>query len=113
MPAPMNPSPVDRSNSPDIQRSAALLVCGSMAATLLMLIALGHDGRRVAQLMGLAVPMLAWLAWPVRRAWVHRLRILFVWLWTMSFALDAVTRAYLLATQRFCITVPSSPRRFG
>jgi len=61
-----------------------------------MLITLGHDGRRVGQLMVLAAPALAWLAWPVRRPWVHRLRVTLIWLWAMSFALDAVTRAYLL-----------------
>ncbi|MDM0074071.1 phosphoethanolamine transferase [Variovorax sp. J2P1-59] len=61
-----------------------------------MLIALGHDGRRVAQLMVLAAPALVWLAWPVRSPRVHRFRIVLVWLWVMGFALDAVTRAYLL-----------------
>ena len=33
------------------------------AAAVLTLIALGHDGRRIAQLMALALPPLAWLAW--------------------------------------------------
>lgn len=89
--------PADRSNTRSTRRPAgALLAFGTLAATLLMLIALGHDGRRVAQLMVLAAPALAWLAWPVRRQWVHRLRTTLIWLWAMSFALDAVTRAYLL-----------------
>ena len=78
------------------RRISSLLACGATAGTVLALIALGHDGRRVAQLMVLALPVLAWLAWPVRGAAVHRLRTVVVWLWAMAFALDGVTRAYLL-----------------
>lgn len=63
---------------------------------LLPLVALGHDGRRVAQLMVLALPVLAWLAWPVRSASAHRLRGALAWLWVMAFALDGLARAYLL-----------------
>ncbi|RZL86853.1 MAG: phosphoethanolamine transferase [Variovorax sp.] len=73
-----------------------LLSCSAIAATLLFLIALGHDGRRVAQLAVLAAPMLLWLAWPVENAWVHRLRAIAVWSWAMAFALDGAARAYLL-----------------
>jgi heptose-I-phosphate ethanolaminephosphotransferase len=73
-----------------------LLSCGAIGATLLSLIALGHDGRRIGQLMILALPLLVWLVWPVRRAWVHRLRASIVWLWAMAFALDGIARAYLL-----------------
>lgn len=76
----------------------SLLACGAMAATLLTLIALGHDGRRVVQVMALAIPALAWLAWPVRSPRVHRVRTGVVWLWAMGFALDGVVRAYLLDT---------------
>ncbi|MBT2320815.1 DUF1705 domain-containing protein [Variovorax paradoxus] len=75
-----------------------LLACGAVGATLLTLIALGHDGRRVIQLMALAGPALAWLAWPVRSPRVHRIRSCAVWLWAMGFALDGVIRAYLLDT---------------
>ncbi|QCX10499.1 sulfatase [Paracidovorax citrulli] len=60
------------------------------------LIVLGHDGKRVAQLVALAAPPFAWLFLPVRRAWVHRLRSALLWAWAMAFALDGVARAYLL-----------------
>ncbi|AMM24366.1 sulfatase-like hydrolase/transferase [Variovorax sp. PAMC 28711] len=75
-----------------------LLACGAVGATVLTLIALGHDGRRVAQLLALALPALAWLAWPVRSAAMHRTRSVVVWLWAMAFTVDGVTRAYLLDT---------------
>src|SRR5688572_33267048 len=78
------------------KRISLLLACGATAGTVWALIALGHDGRRVAQLMLLALPVLAWLAWPVQSAAVHRLRSVVVWLWAMAFALDGVARAYLL-----------------
>ncbi|MDN6886014.1 phosphoethanolamine transferase [Variovorax sp. CAN2819] len=76
----------------------ALLACGAVGATLLALIALGHDGRRVAQLAVLAMPMVLWLAWPLRSARMRRVRTLLVWLWAMGFALDGAVRAYLLDT---------------
>ncbi|AVS93110.1 sulfatase [Paracidovorax avenae] len=69
-----------------------LLVC----LLALGLIVLGHDGKRVAQLVALAAPPFVWLFWPVRRAWVHRLRAALLWAWAMAFALDGVARAYLL-----------------
>lgn len=72
--------------------------CGAVGAIVLTLIVLGHDGRRVAQLMALAVPALAWLLWPVRNPVGHWLRGGFVWLWAMAFVLDGVVRAYLLDT---------------
>ncbi|WP_077003060.1 phosphoethanolamine transferase [Variovorax sp. KK3] len=78
------------------QRSPALLALGVSAGTVLALIALGHDGRRAAQVTLLALPALAWLAWPVQGIAAHRLRTAFVWLWAMAFALDGVARAYLL-----------------
>ncbi|WP_260396757.1 phosphoethanolamine transferase [Variovorax sp. KBW07] len=76
----------------------AWLACGVVGATLLALIALGHDGRRIAQLAVLAVPMVLWLAWPLRSARMRRVRTVAVWLWAMGFALDGVARAYLLDT---------------
>ena len=69
-----------------------------VGATLLALIALGHDGRRIAQLAVLASPMVLWLAWPLRSARVRNVRTVLVWLWAMGFALDAAVRAYLLDT---------------
>jgi heptose-I-phosphate ethanolaminephosphotransferase len=75
-----------------------LQACAVIAAVLLALIVLGHDGRRVAQLMALAVPALAWMVWPVRSPSFNRFRAVAVWLWVMAFALDGVVRAYLLDT---------------
>lgn len=69
-----------------------------VGATLLALIALGHDGRRTAQLAVLAMPMVLWLAWPLRSARMRRVRTMLVWLWAMGFALDGAVRAYLLDT---------------
>lgn len=74
----------------------AWLPCGLLLATLLPLVALGHDGRRVGQLMVLALPVAVWLVWPVQSTWAHRLRAAVAWLWMMAFALDGVARAYLL-----------------
>lgn len=67
-----------------------------VGATLSALIVLGHDGRRVAQLFVLGLPLLAWMLWPVRSAAVHRLRTMVVWAVAMAFAFDGVARAYLL-----------------
>ncbi|SDP68829.1 heptose-I-phosphate ethanolaminephosphotransferase [Rhodoferax sp. OV413] len=69
-----------------------------LAAVLLACIALGHEGRRVAQLALLAAPMLVWLAWPVHSAGVHRTRTAAVWLWAVAFALDGIVRGYLQHT---------------
>jgi heptose-I-phosphate ethanolaminephosphotransferase len=86
--APRNASP----------KSSVLLAFGVIGSTLLALIALGHDGRRIAQLAVLAAPMVLWLAWPLRSARMRRVRTVAVWLWVMGFALDGVVRAYLLDT---------------
>lgn len=64
-------------------------------AILLAFIVWGHDGRRVAQLALLALPVLLWLAWPIRRRLAHRVRAVGVWVWTMGFVIDGVARAYL------------------
>ena len=84
--APLRPA------APPARALPFLLVC----AVLLVAITVGHEGRRVVQLVALAVPLLAWLLWPVRRAAVHRLRSVLVWAWAMAFVLDGVARAYLL-----------------
>ena len=70
----------------------ALLACCVVGATLLALIALGHDGRRIAQLAVLALPMVLWLAWPLRSARIRRVRTLLVWLWAKGFALGGAGR---------------------
>ncbi|WP_372588149.1 sulfatase-like hydrolase/transferase [Acidovorax sp. BLS4] len=90
------PDPSSFSAAPPPAPRQALRALGLATATVLALVALGHDGRRVAQLMALALPALLWLAWPVRSDAVHRLRTAAVWLWAMAFALDGVARAYLL-----------------
>jgi len=74
------------------------LAFAAIAATLLATIALGHDGRRVAQLAVLAAPALAWMLWPVRTTVWHRIRTVAVWLCAMAFVFDGVLRAYLLDT---------------
>lgn len=61
-------------------------------------IILGHDGRRVAQVVALAIPILVWMVWPMRSAAIHRIRSATVWLWAMAFAIDGVTRGYLIQT---------------
>jgi heptose-I-phosphate ethanolaminephosphotransferase len=69
-----------------------------VGATVLALIALGHDGRRIAQLAVLAAPAVLWLLCPLRSARMRQLRAVCVWLWAMGFALDGAVRAYLLDT---------------
>jgi heptose-I-phosphate ethanolaminephosphotransferase len=87
----------DRPPIPTARRKA-WLATGVFAATLFTLIALGHDGRRVLQMAVLALPVLVWMAWPVSRPWLLRLRLAIVWGWAMAFAVDGVLRAYLLET---------------
>ena len=97
-PTRLTSSPSDTLAPRNASRNSALLACGVVSATLLALIALGHDGRRIAQLAVLAAPMVLWLAWPLRSARMRSLRTVLVWLWAMGFALDAAVRAYLLDT---------------
>jgi heptose-I-phosphate ethanolaminephosphotransferase len=73
-----------------------LIACGAIAATITLLVTLGHEGRRVAQLLALAAPVLLWLLWPIRSASGHRLRTGVVWVWAFAFAVDGAARAYLL-----------------
>lgn len=70
----------------------------ALAAIALGFVVLGHDGRRVAQMMVLLLPALAWMAWPVRSTAVHRARRVAVLAAVMAFAADGVVRAYLLDT---------------
>ncbi|GKT23297.1 phosphoethanolamine transferase [Acidovorax sp. SUPP3334] len=93
---PTVPDPSSLPAAPPPTPRQALYALGLATATVLALVVLGHDGRRVAQLMALALPALLWLAWPVRSDAVHRLRTAAVWLWAMAFALDGAARAYLL-----------------
>lgn len=68
----------------------------TLAAIGLFFIILGHDGRRVAQLLILMMPAFIWLAWPVRSPVWQKLRRLLAFGWVMLFALDGAIRAYLL-----------------
>lgn len=60
-----------------------------------LFIALGHDGRRIFQLLCLALPALLWLLWPIASMPLRRVRAVCVWLLTMSFVIDGIARAYL------------------
>lgn len=74
----------------------SLSTLSSLAAIALFFIVLGHDGRRVAQLLVLMLPVLIWLAWPMRSsAWLKARRCLSL-AWVMLFALDGTMRAYLM-----------------
>jgi heptose-I-phosphate ethanolaminephosphotransferase len=79
-------------------RHQAGIACAVIGTTLLALIVLGHDGRRIAQMAFLATPGVLWLLWPLGQNWMHRIRSIGVWLWTMLFALDGIARAYLQHT---------------
>ena len=68
------------------------------SGTVVTLVVLGHDGRRALQVAVLALPALAWLAWPLQSIAMHRVRMVFVWLWAMAFAFDGAARAYLTGT---------------
>ena len=82
--------------SPDTARlTDARIAFGVAALTVLAFVALGHDGRRIAQLMALALPALAWLLWPVRSRGWRRVRAATVWTLGMSFVVDGIARAYL------------------
>ena len=46
----------------------------AVTATLWLWIAFGHDGRKIGQLLLLALPGLLWMWWPLRSAAMRRLR---------------------------------------
>jgi heptose-I-phosphate ethanolaminephosphotransferase len=95
----MNHPEADRLREPArAAYSGVGFACSAIAAVLLAMIVLGHDGRRIAQLVALAAPALAWMLWPVRSPLMHRFRTVAIWLWAMAFAIDGVLRAYLLDT---------------
>lgn len=81
--------------APVLHNRWGLAVTG-LAGLAAVFVAMGHDGRRVAQLTVLLLPLLAWLAWPVGSGAVRGLRRVAVWLWVMLFALDGAARAFLL-----------------
>ncbi len=79
-------------------RAGPLAPFFAIATTLALLVVIGHDGRRVGQVLLLALPGLAWLFWPLRSARMKALRALGLWLWSMAFVADATLRAYLFDT---------------
>lgn len=74
---------------------SAIGIAGGIAGAFIVL---GHDGRRVFQLLVLLLPALAWLAWPAASPVVRRVRQLIVWSCLMAFVADGLARAYLLET---------------
>ncbi len=65
-----------------------------------LFIVLGHDGRRALQMLALALPLIVWSAWPLRSAWLHRLRTLSTWWLAMGFVVDGAVRHYLWSQYR-------------
>ena len=70
-------------------RAGPLAAFFAIAATLTLLVVFGHEGRRVGQVLLLALPGLAWLFWPLRSARMKALRAVALWLWSMAFVADA------------------------
>lgn len=86
--------------SPPLASGAALpahAVPMLLSLVLGLSIAMGHDGRRSLQMLALAMPLVVWAAWPLRSAWLHRLRGVSVWLMAMGFVADGAVRHYLWA----------------
>jgi len=83
----------NRSQTPHRQPTYA---AAGLLALVTAFIVLGHDGRRVAQLLVLFLPALAWLAWPVASAAARRIRQIVVWSWALCFVLDGAVRGFLL-----------------
>ncbi|MEQ1685844.1 MAG: phosphoethanolamine transferase [Burkholderiaceae bacterium] len=70
----------------------------AVSATLWLWLVLGHDGRKIGQLLFLALPGLLWMWWPLRSAAMRTLRSVALWLWSMAFVADATLRTYLFDT---------------
>ena len=79
-------------------RDGPLAAFVAVTATLWLWVAFGHDGRKIGQLLLLALPGLLWLFWPLRSAPMRTLRSVALWLWAMAFVADATLRAYLFDT---------------
>ncbi len=61
-------------------------------------IVLGHDGRRVAQVLVLLLPLVVLLMLPLKSASLQKTRATLAWLWVMPFVFDGVARGYLQDT---------------
>jgi heptose-I-phosphate ethanolaminephosphotransferase len=81
--------------SPPLYRRP-LWAAGGLLALATAFIVLGHDGRRVAQMLVLFLPAVAWLAWPVRSPAAQRVRHVAVWACALVFFVDGALRGYLL-----------------
>jgi heptose-I-phosphate ethanolaminephosphotransferase len=79
-------------------RAGPLAAFLAITTTLTLLVVFGHEGRRVGQVLLLALPGLAWLFWPLRTARMKTVRAVALWLWSMAFVVDASLRAYLFDT---------------
>lgn len=80
-------------------QTAALWWAGCMLCALpLVFIVLGHEGRRVAQMLALVVPLFALLCIPLQSETARRARALLLWLWTLLFIADGAARGYLQET---------------
>ena len=88
------PTSIDFSASPG--KSIAWPALSTLAFIALFFIVLGHDGKRVAQLLTLMLPVFIWLAWPVRSPVWQKARRVLAFVWVMLFALDGSIRAYLM-----------------
>lgn len=88
------PSPL-RATLPPVLPWARLAAPVTVVAVLAAAIAAGHEGRRALQMIALALPLLLWLAWPLRSPALHRLRAALVWSGAMLFVLDGAVRHYL------------------
>ena len=74
------------------------LAGGLLCALPLAFIVLGHEGRRVAQLLVLMLPPVALLCIPLPNATARHVRSVLLWLWTMLFIVDGAARGYLQQT---------------
>lgn len=61
-------------------RDGALAPFLALSATLWLWVAFGHDGRKIGQVLLLALPGLFWLFWPLQSAAMRALRSLLLWL---------------------------------
>ena len=68
-----------------------------LLATVWALVALGHDGRRIAQLLLLAAPVFVWQLWPLQTALWQRIRWAVTGCVGVVLCLDGVTRGYLMS----------------
>jgi heptose-I-phosphate ethanolaminephosphotransferase len=74
------------------RNGAFTIACVTTAA----FVFLGHDGRRAAQMLALAMPALLWLLYPIESRALRLVRAALVWTVVLCFMADGAGRAYLL-----------------